>query len=224
MPLDGDNRCAALYLMRGTLAEGEKRLVGPTLTDDKSIWRSWARQRRDALDPVRRHQGSERLLERLRHHPRFLHARTLLIYGSIASEVDTWPLLSEILERGDRLLMPRVAPDRRSLELYQMGDLKRDLLPPGLWGLREPDERCCPLVPVSEVDFILVPGLLFDAQGYRLGYGGGFYDRLLAGIKVGAYRLALAFHEQRVERLPHEIHDQPIDECLYDEESSGDLP
>lgn len=191
-------------------------MAEPLETDDKGIWRRWARQRRDALDPLRHRQGSQRLLEKLRQQASYVNARTVLIYGSMGSEVNTWPVLAEVLARGDRLLMPRVSADRRTLELYQVTDLEQDLLPPGLWGLREPDVRRCSRASEDEPDFILVPGLLFDAQGYRLGYGGGYYDRLLANPVRRARGLALAFDEQRVARLPHEIHDQPVEHCLYD--------
>ncbi len=189
----------------------------PSMDDDKTVWRRWARARRDGLSAEERRVRSQALGERLWAQPGFAASRTLLMYGSIASEVHTWPLLARLLAENRCLLMPRVNPEDHTLQLYRVRDLERDLLPPALWGLREPNPQRCVRVEPAAVECILVPGLLFDQEGYRLGYGGGYYDRLLARPDVTGLRLALAFREQLVAHLPHAAHDLPVSTWVTDE-------
>jgi len=76
------------------------------------------------------------------------------------------------------------------------------MLVPGVWGIREPRPECCEPAPPDSIDFVLVPGLGFDASGGRLGYGGGFYDRLLVHVPEATPRVAAAFSMQLVEAVP----------------------
>lgn len=189
----------------------------PLMTDDKKVWRAWAKQRREALPAIERQRRSDALLFRLMGHPRFADAQQVMLYGSIGTEVNTWPLIAEVLRTRGHVMLPRIDAVRRSLVFYRVTDLSRELQPPALWGLREPDpDRCDPVSP-AQMDFVLVPGLLFDQQGYRLGYGGGFYDRLLSDPTLTAWTLAWAFDVQRVAQLPHEAHDQRVQTCWFDD-------
>ena len=92
------------------------------------------------------------------------------------------------------------------LRLYAVASLTEDLLP-GVWGIREPDPARCREASIEEIDFILVPGVAFDASGGRLGYGGGFYDRLLGHARPGVPKVAGAFSLQVVAAVPVEDHD-----------------
>jgi len=89
-----------------------------------------------------------------------------------------------------------------------VGDLDRDLAP-GVWEIREPVPDRCAAAVERDIEFALVPGLAFDERGGRLGYGGGFYDRLLAGLQ--AVRVTAAFSVQVVEAVPMSEHDQYVD-------------
>ncbi|WP_297460997.1 5-formyltetrahydrofolate cyclo-ligase [Ferrovum sp.] len=184
----------------------------PLHVDKKSL-RHWALQQRAQIPPAQRERRSFDLHRLLHDHPRFQAARVLLLYGSMGSEPNTWPLLRATLKQGRSLVLPRIEQD--TLTLYRVRDLDTELGPPGLWGLREPLPPLCDPVRPETLDFILVPGLLFDVQGGRLGYGGGYYDRLLSRAPR-AWRLALAFREQCVDEVPREPHDLPIHEGLND--------
>ena len=91
-----------------------------------------------------------------------------------------------------------------------MRDLDADLTP-GPWGIREPDPRRCPPVRPGDVDLVLVPGVAFDAGGGRLGYGGGYYDRLLGTCAEATTLVAAAFEVQMVERVPMGPGDRRVD-------------
>src|SRR3712207_8849667 len=82
----------------------------------------------------------------------------------------------------------------------------------GTWGIREPRLDRCARVEPHIIDFVLVPGLAFDSWGGRLGYGGGFYDKLLAdGLSPCTWLVAGAFECQMVEKIPLNEHDMPMD-------------
>ncbi len=108
------------------------------------------------------------------------------------------------------LVLPRVNRAERCLDLYAVHDLDTQLAP-GVWEIREPvPERCEPVAPES-IDFALVPGLGFDARGGRLGYGGGFYDRLLGRLRSTTPRVAAAFSAQITKSVPMGATDQYVD-------------
>jgi 5-formyltetrahydrofolate cyclo-ligase len=109
-------------------------------------------------------------------------------------------------------LLPRINRAQRALELRHVTDLGADLVP-GVWGIREPAEHC-PIISVSKVEFMLVPGVAFTASGARLGYGGGYYDRLLTSLDRRAVRIAAAFELQMVDFLPEGPQDQRVDHVV----------
>lgn len=178
------------------------------LREEKKALREKILQARDRLDPSARRAYSRIISEKLLALPGYRAAGLVSAYASIGSEFDTSDLIAAILGSGKRLLLPRINRAARALELRQVEDPAADLVP-GVWGIREPSERC-PLVPAAEVEFILVPGVAFTAAGARLGYGGGFYDRLLPGLQAHVLRVAAAFALQVVDALPTGPQDQRV--------------
>ncbi len=132
-----------------------------------------------------------------------------MAYASFGTELRSDELLRRVLAAGKVLLLPRV--ERGGLCLYEVRDLAGDLKP-GTWGIREPrPDRCRPADPGS-VTFALIPGVAFDERARRLGYGGGFYDRLLAGgLPEGTPLASGAFGVQIVDEVPVDPHDAPVD-------------
>jgi len=144
----------------------------------------------------------------------------LLAYVSFRREVDTWEIMFAALGEGRTLALPRVEPGGR-LSLRAVRDPLHELVP-GAFGIPEPAPSS-PLLEPEAVDLVLVPGVAFDRRGYRLGYGGGYYDRLLADMRspaVTARRSSpavaagLAYDFQIVDELPVGPHDQRVDLVL----------
>jgi 5-formyltetrahydrofolate cyclo-ligase len=140
--------------------------------------------------------------------PDFLAAATVLLTLPFGSEWDTLPLLLTALERGKTVVLPRVNATTRTLELCSLTEPDRDVRP-GYRGIPEPQAHCA-LIGVEEIDWVLVPGVAFDALGHRLGYGGGYYDRLLPLLRGDAARIAGAFELQLLDRVPAAPHDMPV--------------
>lgn len=164
--------------------------------------------RRLALPEETRHSLSLAIARHLKGTEAYLSSQNVLAYASFRHEVDTAPIVADVRRRGKRLVLPRVDCTSRSLSLYAVQDPETDLLP-GYQGILEPHPGC-PRVEPGQIDLVLVPGLVFDRRGYRLGYGGGYYDRLLA-LMPEALRVGLAFCLQVVDRLPELPHDQGLD-------------
>jgi 5-formyltetrahydrofolate cyclo-ligase len=137
-------------------------------------------------------------------------ARTVLLYmTAFPEEIDTRPMIHLVLDQGQRLVLPRVDRREHRLRLFEVRDLARDLSP-GTLAIPEPREDC-PLLEPSQVDWALIPGLIFDTRGYRVGRGAGHYDRLLPELRPEVLRWALIHDEQWVEEVPIEPHDVPLD-------------
>jgi 5-formyltetrahydrofolate cyclo-ligase len=165
---------------------------------------------RDALAPEARRAASAAILAALGGLEAWHGARRVLAYASFGSEPDTAALNQAVLARGAALVLPRVDRAIRGLTLHRVADPAADLRP-GTWGILEPDPGRCPAVEPATVDLVVVPGVAFDATGGRLGYGGGYYDRLLAEVPASAARIALAFELQVVDRVPAGPADRRVD-------------
>ena len=168
--------------------------------------------RRDAADVASRSRDSQTITQKLRALPAYRAAGVVAAYASFGSELDTSEFIASILTDGKQLLLPRINRAQRVLELRQVVDLGADLVS-GVWGIREPAERC-PMLSLTKVEFMLVPGVAFTASGARLGYGGGFYDRLLASLDRRIARIAAAFQLQMADHIPEGLHDQRVDQVL----------
>ena len=119
------------------------------------------------------------------------------------------PLAQAALDRGKTLVLPRVDAAARVLVLHRVADLDGDVVP-GFRGIPEPSPDL-PTVRPADVDCALVPGVAFDDDGRRLGYGGGYYDRLLPQLRPGVPRIAGAFDLQIVDHVPAGAHDVAVD-------------
>ena len=166
--------------------------------------------RRDALPEAEKERIAAALTEQLLALPEYAAARSVLATMAIGSEWPTRAFLDRARADGKVVVLPRLTPPPRHLELHAVSDLDRHLIP-GVWDIPEPDPARCPRHDIADVQFALVPALAIDPRGYRLGYGAGYFDRLLAGRAPGTFcvtALPVAFH---IDRLPHEAHDIPVD-------------
>lgn len=138
--------------------------------------------------------------------------RTIFIYVDFRSEVETHLLITELLRRGKRVVVPVTLVKEKRLLPVEIRDLEKDLVR-GYCSIPEPREeiRKSQMVAAGEIETIIVPGSVFDERGGRLGYGGGYYDRFMAYEAPNARRIGLAFDIQVVNRLSLQAHDQVLD-------------
>ncbi|OAN45644.1 5-formyltetrahydrofolate cyclo-ligase [Paramagnetospirillum marisnigri] len=134
-------------------------------------------------------------------------------YWPLADEIDPRPLMRALAARGHPLALPVVVGRETPLEFRSWSP--DDPLDAGPHGTRHPPTSAERVTP----DVVLVPLLCFDAKGFRLGYGGGYYDRTLAALRRARPVLAvgLAFAAQRVEAVPAEAWDQGLDKIATEQ-------
>jgi 5-formyltetrahydrofolate cyclo-ligase len=156
---------------------------------------------RDALAPEERLSHSLVIQESLFQHPRYRAARSVMFYVSFRSEVETHAMIRQALASGKTVVVPITDMRNRRLSLSRLEDFDNDLAP-GTWGILEPKQEKIRPVSYHEVDLVIAPGAAFSEKGWRIGYGGGFYDRLLR--ESGKNACALAFEMQIVRDIPHD--------------------
>lgn len=159
---------------------------------------------------------SKKIAERLFSLPEYRQAAAVMYFLNFGKEVDTLTMVPVSLAHGKRVVAPKTVHCERRLLLSEIRDPALDLAP-GRWGIPEPKSERLQLVDAAEIDLVIVPGVAFDERGHRLGYGGGYYDRFFAGLRLGVPLVALAFELQVVPHVPVDSWDRRIDLVLTEE-------
>ena len=157
----------------------------------------------------RRHEKSRRIWEKVLEHPAVVEAKTVFLYLSFGTEVETLPLADELVKRGKRVAVPLCDTKTHAMKAVLLPAMEN--LKAGSYGILEP-ESDARVISKEEIDVILVPALAFDREGYRLGYGGGYYDKFLESFSGRA--IGLAFSDCITDKLPREAFDKPVDEVV----------
>lgn len=177
---------------------------------DKSALRTGYVAARERLSADAAARSDAAIAKRLFSFSIFCEAPLVLTYVSLAREIDTHAIIDRVLAEGRRVAVPLVDPRTRELSFYRIEG--RYQLVPGYKGIAEPDPAACARLEGRELfgSVCLVPGLVFDAQGHRIGYGGGCYDRFLwcyPGDKIALARTMQISSNP----LPVERFDVPVD-------------
>ena len=151
-------------------------------------------------------QADEQLTQRILELPAFQEAKTLATYLSFDHEFSTAGLIQAALQGGKRVCVPRTYPQGR----MEFVEYDPDILEESRFGLLEPNEQG-KVVDKAEIDLIHVPGLVFQSKGYRIGYGGGYYDRYLADF--AGKTVSTIYSIQQKEFQPA-VFDQAVQEVL----------
>lgn len=173
---------------------------------------------RDAIKPGQKRAKDSAIKERLFSLDEFKRAKCTLFYASFRSEVDTMGCLQDVIKEGKRLALPVVDRGNKKLLIFEVKDISE--LIPGYMGIPEPGIREGRAMDLNEIDVAIIPGIGFDPTGNRLGYGAGYYDRLLGRVSASKKHITtigLAFEEQIVERIPAEPHDMKVDIIVTEE-------
>lgn len=137
----------------------------------------------------------------------YQRCQTLLTFVSSPIEVDTRILIEEALAQGKQVAVPYCIEGTHEMEFYLIRSLEE--LSPRTFGVLEPDADRCEKFTREKNSICLVPGLAFDFQGFRLGYGKGYYDRFLSGYT--GTKIGIVYEECMRTRLPHGYFDVPVD-------------
>lgn len=179
------------------------------LLDAKQTMRGRVLRDRDAMPLAQRAKASASIAAALSSRHDFARSATVLLTLPFGSEWDTRALVAEALAGAKTVALPRVNLSTRMLDVCAIARLERDAAP-GYRGILEPGAHCA-LLDLASIDWVLVPGVAFDAGGGRIGYGGGYYDRLLPLLRADARRIAGAFELQLVDCVPAASHDLAVE-------------
>ncbi len=176
-------------------------------------------KRRAGLASAEVAKASAAVLARLRGLAVWRQAREVLFYLPVKNEIDPSDLLEELWERKARTLLPRCRENEPGmLDLACVESLEATC--PGSYGIAEPLKRLCRAPESFSPDLILVPGAAFDRRGFRIGFGGGYYDRLLATTPINqAAAIGLAYDFQIADRLPADPWDKQVNIVCTDKET-----
>lgn len=185
----------------------EERFYPPVpnsaISQEKKALRKSLKAKREALPLKDRKAASQEMLKKLYSSSLYRQAKIILSYMPIGSEVDVSPLLKE---KDKIICLPLLFDQNRMEAALFCGPLQKDR-----YGILAPPRDSLLYDPCS-IDLILCPLLSVDAQGFRLGYGGGYYDRYLMRSK--AVRIGLCYEEMRTASLPHDALDVAMDYIL----------
>ncbi|HHD2752015.1 TPA: 5-formyltetrahydrofolate cyclo-ligase [Clostridium perfringens] len=183
---------------------------------DKGELRKEIKLKRENLDKNIKLRADEKIRKSLFESEIYKNSKVVFIYVNMDSEINTIDIIKELLTSDKIVAVPKVIPV--SLKERQMKALKINsmlqLNESGAFGILEPSVECEDIS--EDVDLIIIPGLAFDINGNRLGYGGGFYDRFLRKYP-NSKRVALCYDFQIFDEIPHEFFDEKVDLIISEE-------
>jgi len=155
-------------------------------------------------------QKSQDIIDQVLHLHEYVRARGIACYVNKDSEVNTRPLIRATLDQEKRVLIPVVKKGDIELFYSEIKDLGSELAP-GTFGILEPKPENVHPVSLDTVDVMFVPGIVWDREGYRLGWGRGYFDRVIKNLPQHVRSAGLAFNMQLIGKVPRDQFDVPVD-------------
>jgi len=171
-----------------------------TIRKEKENLRSQILEKLRSKDPQERLTESREIKRRLFQEESFQRAKCIMFYASKEYEVDTTDMIEGALSLGKRVVLPVTETQKKRLIPSEIKDPKADLTK-GAFGIYEPKREKMKAVDLKDIDMIVVPGVVFDKKGNRIGHGKGYFDRFLKSLPKKIPTIALAFRCQLLERI-----------------------
>ena len=173
------------------------------------------REARDAYPEEDRRRDTDRLIAKIIESAAYQRADSLLVYAAFGSEIDLSALMRTARVRGKVTALPKMTGPHE-MRFYRVEE--GTPMKAGKWGIMEPDTDGADLPEVND-GLMLLPGLAFDRDFHRMGYGGGYYDRFISRYREDLYLMAPILQLQMIDHVPCEAHDALLDAILTPEES-----
>ncbi|NLK43817.1 MAG: 5-formyltetrahydrofolate cyclo-ligase [Tissierellia bacterium] len=176
---------------------------------DKKSLRKKVLEKRSKLSKKDIIEYSEIIANKLYEMDYYKNAKRLMSFISFKDEIHTHEIIKTSISEGKSIVVPITFPERKELKVSEVLDFSE--LEIGFYDILTPKEEFIRFVDPSTIDLILMPGVVFAKDGYRIGYGGGYYDRFLSKLDKKVMKIALAFDLQIVDTVPTESFDIPVD-------------
>lgn len=165
---------------------------------------------RQNMDEEQKQDADRRILQRITGLSEYSKCKTLLVFVSTGIEVDTHKLINRALKDGKAVAVPYCIDGTRKMHFYEIKSLSD--LRPRTFGVLEPDPETSKRVTDFQNSICILPGLSFDADGFRLGYGGGYYDRFLSKVyRKSGLKVGICYSNCTSHHLPRGFFDVPCD-------------
>ncbi|MBR6620722.1 MAG: 5-formyltetrahydrofolate cyclo-ligase [Clostridia bacterium] len=181
----------------------------------KTALRNAALEWRKALTRSNKQRMDFKIQSKVMNLWKFREVKTVLLYCSKPVEIDTKLIIERAMALGKTVAVPRCIPDTRDMDFYIIHSFS-DLVS-GAFGVMEPDPEKCEKLTDFEASVCIVPALVYDKEGYRLGYGKGYYDRFLSGYRGSC--IGLAYSDWVKDSLPHGKFDRKVDIIVTEKEN-----
>jgi len=182
---------------------------------DKKTLRKEMILKRRGMTRIEREEKSKRIQRTLFDLEEYKKSHFIFTFISTEEEVDTHNIIRHSLAIGKRAGVPITIPEKKELLVSEILDFDKEL-EMGFYNILTPKKEYIREVSPDIVDLVLVPGVVFSKDGYRVGYGGGYYDRFLSRLNV--LKIGICFHLQLQEKVPVGKFDIPVDIIITDEE------
>ena len=183
-----------------------------TILEEKDRLRAAVLAKRLRMTASEKQKKDEILAQLLFCQPVFKQCRSIYVFLGKKTEVDTTSILRRCWDEGKQVAAPHCVPGTRKMAFYWFKG--PDDLVKGSFGLWEPDPNRCEQAAADETTLCLVPGLAFDREGYRLGFGKGYYDRFLPTFP--GHTVGLCYEECLFNQVPRAPWDQHVDQLIID--------
>lgn len=172
-------------------------------------------ERRDKIELGTRSEWDESIFSKLITSEFYKNSKVLFSFVSFGSEVDTHQIINQALKDSKTICVPRIESKEKGMEIFKINSL--DELKTGYFGILEP-MKSCPAIDPESIDLILMPGVAFDKQGGRVGYGRGFYDNFLRKMNKKVDKIALSYDFQLLDKVPMDEFDVRIDGIITEKQ------
>lgn len=180
----------------------------------KSKLRNQVKKRLQSIDKDTYESYCERINKRLFKHAFWKQSETIALTISRGREIETSMIIEEAWRQNKKVVIPKCYPDQFKMEFRTFeSESQLEIV---YFGLKEPIVSKTSLIKAQDIDLVIVPGICFDREGFRIGYGGGYYDRYLSEYK--GQTISLAFETQIVPSIPVEPYDMPVHQILTEKE------
>ncbi|NMB26820.1 MAG: 5-formyltetrahydrofolate cyclo-ligase [Tissierellia bacterium] len=180
---------------------------------DKKVLRKKMLEKRSQLSLEKIEEKSKIIANNLFNLNQYKKANFIFSFISFKDEVNTHEIIKKSISIGKRVGVPIPVPKTKELKVSELIDFDKEL-DLGFYNILTPKDKYIRIVPPQLVDLVLVPGVAFDKRGYRVGYGGGYYDRFFNNINKDIIKIGLCYEMQILSEVPKNSHDIPIDFIL----------
>jgi len=152
---------------------------------------------------------SDKIINTIMKLPEFMNCRNIMLYLSFNKEVNTYPLATWCLNNGKTVIAPYCIQSERKIIPYKINNLTSDLTK-STFGVMEPKHKLLEKTNIEDIDLIIVPGVIFDKDCNRIGFGAGYYDRFLLKKLKNTPTIGIAYDYQIIDKVPTDEYDIPL--------------